>query len=167
MTNYIYSRNYKADGSLQSEQSFGTLAEAIAQANSDGVNSMYERYIEIYDDSEDGGRYVVWYDEDLRKIDNILMPEFESDEALYTRCERAAAYIKLNTHISHNVSRRRETAERIFDALRIRYEFLGEKPHTGAAFRLKAAKDGYRLNIRCGYCRHNYAPVYFLKNETI
>ena len=38
-----------------------------------------------------------------------------------------------------------------------------EKPHTGAAFRVVEMKDHYRINFRCGYGKHNYAPVLFIQ----
>lgn len=37
---------------------------------------------------------------------------------------------------------------------------LGEKSHSGQAWRVKKSKGNkFRINYRCGYGRHNYAPV--------
>ena len=33
-----------------------------------------------------------------------------------------------------------------------------EKPCAGASFSLIELKDRFRINYRCGYSRHNYAP---------
>lgn len=46
----------------------------------------------------------------------------------------------------------------------IKFEFVGDKPNSGASYcMLPYAKNTVlRLNIRCGYSRHNYAPCFEL-----
>lgn len=35
---------------------------------------------------------------------------------------------------------------------------VGDKPAKGLSFFVREMKDCYRVNVRCGYGRHNYAP---------
>lgn len=53
----------------------------------------------------------------------------------------------------------------LLDALRaegIEARYEGTRPSKGASFSRKAMKDGYRVNVRCGYGRQNYAPCVFI-----
>lgn len=40
----------------------------------------------------------------------------------------------------------------------IEYKFIGEKCHAGRNGAAKVARGGFRINYRCGYSKHNYAP---------
>ena len=45
----------------------------------------------------------------------------------------------------------------------IESEYVGEKPAKGMSFFTMQLKDRYRVNVRCGYGRHNYAPCVEIK----
>ena len=40
--------------------------------------------------------------------------------------------------------------------------YEGECPSSGMSFLPKKMKNGIRVNVRCGYGRHNYAPCVFI-----
>jgi hypothetical protein len=47
----------------------------------------------------------------------------------------------------------------------IEFNFVGEKPAKGANGSFKSMKDSVRIQIRCGYGKHNYAPCFELKEK--
>jgi hypothetical protein len=42
-------------------------------------------------------------------------------------------------------------------------EFIGNAPNKGASFSVVEMKTAYRVNVRCGYGKHNYAPCVEIK----
>ena len=48
----------------------------------------------------------------------------------------------------------------LLDASKLEYEYLGEVPHKGANFSIIERNKYYKVNVRCGYSRNNYAPVF-------
>lgn len=42
-------------------------------------------------------------------------------------------------------------------------EEIGTVPNKGASFSVVEMKNSYRVNVRCGYGKHNYAPCVEIK----
>lgn len=49
----------------------------------------------------------------------------------------------------------------------LRFEDVGEKPAKGANLSIVTMKGKFRVNYRCGYSRHNYAPCIEILKEDI
>ena len=76
-----------------------------------------------------------------------------------------AAEIYKATFQIKKISKREELVEKILEEKfpNLKYEFIGEKSHSGANGRAKKSHGGYRINYRCGYGKHNYAPCILVK----
>jgi len=76
---------------------------------------------------------------------------------------QVAQAVKINTPLHERENMLRDALESAGFSVS---NYSEEKPHTGAAFRVLEMKDHYRINFRCGYGKHNYAPVLFVKNQS-
>ena len=65
--------------------------------------------------------------------------------------------------LTNNIQKRQEMFETFLTNLGLNFEFVGEVPAKGAAYCTIEMQEVVRVNIRCGYSRHNYAPCYELK----
>lgn len=82
-------------------------------------------------------------------------------DAIIAATKKAFARIKLNTPVKTRTAILLEelTAQGITEV-----SIVGEKPAAGRCWAVLEMKDVYRVNVRCGYGRHNYAPcVHILK----
>ena len=68
--------------------------------------------------------------------------------------------IKKNTSITE---RELILVKALMDAGVENFEVVGEKPSAGANLSIIEMKDKFRVNYRCGYSRHNYAPCIEIK----
>lgn len=78
-----------------------------------------------------------------------------------TELEKTAKIAKRNTKISDSIEERKNYLLSLLDVDIQRSKIViceVEKPCACASFSVKELKDRYRINYRCGYSRHNYAP---------
>ena len=68
-----------------------------------------------------------------------------------------AAAIYGATFKMRNAAEREQTVKNIMAEKfpNVEYKFIGEKPHAGANARVKKGRDGFKINYRCGYGKHN------------
>lgn len=60
------------------------------------------------------------------------------------------------------INKRVEIFMNALDKQGVECSYEGEKPSSGATFVINKMSKGYRVNVRCGYSRHNYAPCVFI-----
>ena len=78
-----------------------------------------------------------------------------------TELKKIAETAKRNTRISDSIEERKNYLLSLLDVDIQRSKIViceTEKPCAGASFSLIELKDRFRINYRCGYSRHNYAP---------
>jgi hypothetical protein len=75
--------------------------------------------------------------------------------------EQAAKTAKRNTKVNDTLEERWDYLTTLLDIEIPRAKIITcakEKPCAGAAFSVIELSDRFRVNYRCGYSRHNYAP---------
>jgi len=82
-----------------------------------------------------------------------------------TKIEKAIEKTKLEINKATSIDDRYEVFAAYLSMQNLRFERVGEKPAKGASFSIIKLKRKYRVNIRCGYGKHNYAPCVEVLNE--
>ena len=80
---------------------------------------------------------------------------------MYELIEKIAKAAKKNTKRNDSMKTRRDYLFTLLEVEISRRKIIvcdDEMPCAGAAFTVKELSDRYRVNYRCGYGRHNYAP---------
>lgn len=81
-------------------------------------------------------------------------------DTIIAAIEKTKAQINLKTPVKV----RTEIFIKELATLGLTAEFSGERPATGRAFGVIEQANRYRVNVRCGYGKYNYAPcVHILK----
>ena len=78
-----------------------------------------------------------------------------------TTLEKITQVAKRNTKINDSIEDRKGYILSLLDFEISRSKIIvceKEKPCAGAAFSITELSDRFRINYRCGYSRHNYAP---------
>lgn len=82
-------------------------------------------------------------------------------DAIIAATAKAYARIKLNTPVEVRTAILLDELEKQGITA---VELVGEKPAAGRCWAVLEMKDVYRVNVRCGYGKFNYAPcVHILK----
>ncbi len=99
----------------------------------------------------------------LHKDENSTCKHF-SDEHIRLKwlSGKVKSKVTKNTPLTERESLLRDTLEA--DGFSVS-NYFDLKPHTGAAFNVVPMSDHYRVNFRCGYGKHNYAPVLFIQKS--
>ena len=95
------------------------------------------------------------------------------NQTQFTEKEITAIRAKINEVIaenakvfrSKNIQARMDCMTAILETFNgVKFEFVGDKPNAGMSYCVKsyAKNTVLRINIRCGYSRHNYAPCFEL-----
>lgn len=79
--------------------------------------------------------------------------------------EKIANEIRTATLNMKKIEEREAKVDDIMNEYNIRYEFLGDVPAKGANGSIKKMKASYRIQYRCGYSKHNYAPSIEIENR--
>lgn len=79
-------------------------------------------------------------------------------ETRIEKIKKAASKAKSQVRINTNLTDREEILVKELKKIGENVKYVGDYPHTGRSFFVKEMKDAYRINIRCGYGRWNYAP---------
>ena len=98
------------------------------------------------------------------------------NQTQFTEKEILAIRTKINEVItenekvfrSKNIQARIDHMKAILETLNdIKFEFVGDKPNAGVSYCVKSYSKNtvLRINIRCGYSRHNYAPCFELTKK--
>lgn len=74
--------------------------------------------------------------------------------------EKIAAEIRKATLNIRSEEKRFEAVSRVMAKYDVSYNYVGEKQMgaAGAVGSIQKMKGRYRINYRCGYGKHNYAP---------
>ena len=76
------------------------------------------------------------------------------------KLEKIAAELSKIGGSTKTIARRRaELFESLCDKAGIKYEFVGDRPN-GHSCKVVEMRGCYRMFIRCGYGKYNYAPCY-------
>ncbi len=78
-----------------------------------------------------------------------------------TKLETIAATAKRNTKRSDSLETRKDYLVTLLDFQFARDKIIicdKDKPAAGRAFAVIELSDRFRINYRCGYSQHNYAP---------
>lgn len=84
------------------------------------------------------------------------------DSTLWKKAAAAAAAAQKRVEKNTPMNERYEILAEEIGNQGLEYRDEGEVPAGGAAFGLHRMVGGIRINFRCGYGKHNYAPCLFV-----